>query len=206
MYLTAPCAKIKRMRLALALLLFLLGTPEALAKKKPPTLAQMAVARVTESFVTAPIDQEVCFSPEGNCDVKLWKFIQSAKVSLDVAVFDITHDKIAHEIMVASKRIPVRVITDRRQSKGQYSVVSTMIKAGVDVRIGKQRGIMHNKFCLVDGKMVQTGSFNYTDGASTKNNENQIYLSNPGVVAQYRSRFDALWAEATPASKLVSRP
>lgn len=194
------------MRPAYLLLCVFLLSPHAFAKKKPPTLAQMAAAKVTETWVTAPIDQEVCFSPEGNCDVKLWKLIQSAKVSLDVAVFDITHDKIAHEIMVASKRIPVRVITDRRQAKGQHSVVSTMIKAGVDVRLGRQRGIMHNKFSIVDGRMVQTGSFNYTDGASTKNNENQIYLSAPGVVAQYQSRFDALWSEATPASKLISRP
>ena len=194
------------MRLLLITLLLWAAPPEAFARKKPPTLAQMAAAKVTEAFVTAPIDQEVCFSPEGNCDVKLWKFIQGAKASLDVAVFDLTHDKIAHEIMVASKRIPVRVIVDRRQAKGQYSDIKTLIKAGVDVRLGQQRGIMHNKFSIVDGKMIQTGSFNYTDGASTKNNENQIYLSTPGIVQRYRERFEEMWARAAPASKLISRP
>lgn len=149
----------------------------------------------TAAFASNPT---VCFSPDGGCDEKLWTFIQSAKKSLDVAVFDLTHEKIVHEILVASRRVPVRVVVDRRQSKGQHSLVSTLIKAKVPVRYGRQRGIMHNKFTIVDGAALETGSFNYTDGASRKNHENQIYLSDVTVVAAYQKEFDKLWDEATP--------
>lgn len=149
---------------------------------------------------------EACFSPDEGCDEKLWKFIQSAKKSLDIAVFDLTHEKITHEILVASKRVPVRVVVDRRQSKGQHSLVSTLIKGGVPVRIGRQRGIMHNKFTIVDGERMETGSFNYTASASTKNQENQLYLSDAATVTRYRDRFEKIWSEAKIPEDGIAKP
>jgi phosphatidylserine/phosphatidylglycerophosphate/cardiolipin synthase-like enzyme len=141
----------------------------------------------------------VCFSPDGGCDEKLWTFFQSAKKSLDVAVFDLTHEKIVHEILVASRRVPVRVVVDRRQSKGPHSLVSTLVKAKVPVRFGRQRGVMHHKFAIVDGVTLQTGSFNYTDSATRRNRENQLYLADPAIVGAYRKEFDRLWDEGAPA-------
>jgi len=153
-----------------------------------------------DAAVPLPQDLETCFSPDEACDVKLWKLIQSTKKSLDVAVFDVTHPKIIHEILVASKKVPTRILVDRRQSKGKHSLVSTLLKANANVRFGKQRGLMHNKFVIVDGAMIQTGSFNYTMGATEKNNENQIYIANPAVIARYQARFDEIWEKAAPSS------
>lgn len=152
--------------------------------------------RLNEADVLAPANGEACFSPDGGCDVKLWKFLQSAQKSIDIAVFDLTHEKITHEIAVAAKRIDVRVVVDRRQAKGEHNLVSTLIKAGVNVKYGVQRGIMHNKFVIVDGARLETGSFNFTGGASERNQENQIYLADAKVVAQYRERFEKIWENA----------
>lgn len=188
------------MQLAISFLtLFLVVTASARNSRKP------AAEKVSNESVAAPVDHEVCFSPGGSCDVKLWKFMQSAKTSLDIAVYDLTHTRIVHEIAVASKRIPTRVVVDRRQSKGDHSLVSVLIKAGVPVRFGVQRGIMHNKFTLVDGKRLETGSFNYTEGATFKNQENQIYLAEPSVVETYRQQFEAMWKASKPAATELAR-
>lgn len=157
-----------------------------------------------EAQISPPVDKEICFSPSGDCDVKLWKFIQSAQSSLNIAVYDLTHEKIAHEIAVMSKKIPVRLIVDRRQAKGEHSLVKMLVKAGVNIRYGYQRGLMHNKFTIVDLKKLETGSFNYTHGATERNNENQIYLEDPRVVKRYMDRFEELWAEATSTTKDIS--
>jgi len=172
----------------------------AFAKKKEPTLFDSVKQTANEAMTAPPKENEVCFSPENLCDVKFWKFLQTAQKSLDIAIFDITHEKIVHEILVAkvSRKIPVRVVVDTRQSKGQHSLVSLLIKGGANVRFGKQRGVMHNKFTILDGKMLQTGSFNYTNAAATKNNENQIYLSNPAIIEQYQKRFEELWQNGRP--------
>ncbi len=136
--------------------------------------------------------------------MKLWKFIQSAQASLDVAIYDINHPKIVHEILVASKRIPVRVLVDKRQAKGNHSLVDLLIKAGANVRYGRQRGIMHNKFTIVDGKRVEIGSFNYTMHATESNNENQIYLAVPAVVDRYKKRFEDIWDNGMPSGGVVA--
>lgn len=137
-----------------------------------------------------------CFSPDEKCDEQLISFMRSAKKSMDIAIFSLTHPQIVHEILVASRRIPVRVLVDRRQSKEKHALVSTLIKAQVPVRSGYQRGIMHHKFVIVDKDRLETGSFNFTHGASFKNQENQIYISKSEVVSRYLTRFEKMWHEA----------
>jgi phosphatidylserine/phosphatidylglycerophosphate/cardiolipin synthase-like enzyme len=85
---------------------------------------------------------------------------------------------------------------DKREAKGPHSLVALLIKAGANVRHGHQRGIFHNKFTIVDGKMIETGSFNYTNHASRSNNENQIYLANPQIVDRFKKHFDEVWERA----------
>jgi len=146
---------------------------------------------------------EVCFSPDEGCDQKLAAFIQSAKKSVEVAVFDVNLDQVVHQLLVQSKKIPVRILVDRRQSKGRHSLVPLLIKAGAQVRLGYQRGIMHHKFVIVDGKRLMTGSFNFTNGASFKNQENQVYLDDPALLNRFTQRFEKSWKDSRhPKEKL----
>jgi phosphatidylserine/phosphatidylglycerophosphate/cardiolipin synthase-like enzyme len=151
-----------------------------------------------EALVAPPADQEVCFSPDEPCDIKLHKFVASAKESIDLAIYDINLDSLVHELLVQSRKIPVRILVDRKQARGSHSLVPLLVKSGVQIRYGHQRGIMHNKFTLVDGKRLETGSFNHTHHAAFANSENQIYLSAPAIVSRYRKRFEKLWAEGEP--------
>ena len=170
-------------------------------KSRPQPGSASELAQVAE-----PLAFEVCFSPEEPCGTKLIKFLQAAKKSLDIAVYDINLDQLVHHIALAAKRMPVRVVVDLRQSKGEHSLVTTLIKAGVNVRYGRQRGVMHNKFIIRDGVMLETGSFNFTNHATLANNENQIYLDKPEVVARYVERFNQIWERAKPAALLEPAP
>lgn len=177
---------------------------QALAKKKPKSLTKQLLEKVQDSIdfqtTKTPQDNEVCFSPDEACDFKLVKFVDSAQKSIDVAVYDINRDQLVHHLLVQAKKIPVRIVVDQRQAKGPHSLVSTLIKAGANIRYGRQRGIMHNKFVIIDGKMIETGSFNYTNHASEANNENQVYLANPAIVERFKNRFEEIWAKAKPAN------
>jgi len=148
--------------------------------------------------VAAPKPNEVCFAPVDPCDQKLLAFVKTARKSLDVAIYDINLDQLVHQLAVASKSIPVRVVVDQRQSKGSHSLVGLLVKAGVQVKYGHQRGIMHNKFTVLDNAMVEAGSFNYTHHASEANNENQVYLNTPEIVSRYKARFEQIWADGKP--------
>ena len=175
------------------LLLSIFASP-AEARKKTKT--DEFLSAIDAALIKEPKDQEVCFSPEERCDIKLEKFVKSAKKSIDVAVFDLNLDQFVHQLLVASKKIPVRIVADRRQAKGNHSLVPLLIKAGAQIRYGRQRGLMHHKFTIVDGKMLQTGSFNYTNHASKANHENQLYIANPSVIKRYQQHFETLWDKA----------
>jgi phosphatidylserine/phosphatidylglycerophosphate/cardiolipin synthase-like enzyme len=151
--------------------------------------------------IEAPKDFEVCFSPDEPCDLKLARFVRDAQKSLDIAIYDITLDQLVHEILVKSKKIPVRIVVDQRQSKGQHSLVRLLVKAGANIRYGRQRGIMHNKFIVRDGAMIETGSFNYSNNAYKNNHENQVYLAHPQVVERFSKRFDEIWTKAKEIPK-----
>jgi phosphatidylserine/phosphatidylglycerophosphate/cardiolipin synthase-like enzyme len=170
----------------------------SVADARSRSVGSSLLSAIDAALVKAPQDQEVCFSPDEPCDIKLIKFIESAQKTIDVAIYDLNLDQLAHQLLVASKKLKVRILVDRRQAKGPHSLVPLLIKAGAQVRYGRQRGIMHNKFAVVDGRMVELGSFNYTNHASRANNENQIYLANPAIVERYEKRFENIWAKGDP--------
>jgi phosphatidylserine/phosphatidylglycerophosphate/cardiolipin synthase-like enzyme len=85
---------------------------------------------------------------------------------------------------------------ERRNSKNSHSGVPKLLRAGVRVRYGRQKGIMHHKFVLIDRTRLETGSFNFTNGAANKNQENQIYLDESVMVSSFVKQFEKMWTES----------
>lgn len=184
-------------KIALPLVLSIVSLSAEARKKSKPAQEEVAERSSDSAEIKAPQDLDVCFAPDEFCDLKLVKFIESAEKSIDVGIFDINLDQLVHTLLVKSKKgVAVRIVVDQRQSKGTHSLVSTLIKGGADIRYGKQRGIFHNKFVIVDEKMIETGSFNFNNHAALANQENQIFLANPAIVKRYKDRFDSIWTEA----------
>ena len=50
-------------------------------------------------------------------------------------------------------------------------------------------GLMHNKFCVVDGEIVLTGSFNWTHTAATESYENEIVTNDRLTALEYVDYF-----------------
>ena len=63
----------------------------------------------------------------------------------------------------------------------------------IPVEIDDARGHMHHKFCIVDHKLIITGSYNWTKSAANKNYENILINSDSKVVKSFQSEFDKLW-------------
>jgi len=150
----------------------------------------------------------ICFSPMEPCDERIVKWLDTATVSIDLAAYDFTLDALAHHLLVKARTIPVRVIADRRQAHGSHSLLPMLIRASNDpklklklsVRFGKQRGIMHHKFTILDHRRLETGSFNYTNNASRNNQENQVYLDEAETVKRFSEHFDRMWKAAKTAT------
>ena len=55
---------------------------------------------------------------------------------------------------------------------------------------------MHDKYIIIDGKTIETGSFNYTQNAELHNAENVIVINNNKKLAKsYMQDWQKLWDE-----------
>lgn len=156
----------------------------------------LAIACIQFSFSSAGAIQnlQTCFSPRENCDDVIVDYIKTATKTVDMAIFSLALDDIHTALLQAKKKgVKIRIVADRDQALGDHSQIPEMISAGFDIRYGSQKGLMHNKFTIVDGQWVETGSYNYSYSASSLNAENQIYLNDAKVVSRYMEDFENLW-------------
>ena len=54
---------------------------------------------------------------------------------------------------------------------------------------------MHNKFCVVDGRYVWTGSTNITDNGMYRNNNNALLITSPRLAVNYTNEFSEMFAD-----------
>ncbi len=134
------------------------------------------------------------FSPNGGAADYIIGFIDKTKNSLDIAVYSLTHDKIAEAIIRAKHRgVKIRVLTDYLQSKGGGSDDELLESAGVLLRRDTQSGLMHHKFAISDNNAIGLGSFNWSINADTRNMENWNVCRIKYVIDNYNREFEKIW-------------
>lgn len=138
------------------------------------------------------------FSP-GGAEALVVRTIESASKEILVAAYSFTDARIARSLVDASRRgVRVRVVLDSSQLSGKYSSATFLANAGLPVRIDGKHAIMHNKYMVIDGVTVQTGSFNYTSAAIRKNAENVLVVrDNPQLAKEYATDWITHWNHST---------
>jgi phosphatidylserine/phosphatidylglycerophosphate/cardiolipin synthase-like enzyme len=136
------------------------------------------------------------FSPQDSAlEQAIIPFIASATKKLDVGIFFLTDERIAHALKQAVKRgVEVRMIFDGLAAGHQSSLHTELQQSGVKVRVENWGGKMHMKTAIADGKHVLMGSMNWSLSGDRVNDENTIVVSNNrslgGKVGRY---FQKLW-------------
>jgi phosphatidylserine/phosphatidylglycerophosphate/cardiolipin synthase-like enzyme len=122
--------------------------------------------------------------------------INSAKQTLDIAIYSLTHPDIVSAIKEAKKRgVVVRIISDKIQSAGktQDEALKLLGSAGIPMKINKHNGLMHLKVTIVDKKVVTTGSYNYSQAASTSNDEVLMVIHDEATAKAFTDQFERMW-------------
>lgn len=139
---------------------------------------------------------DVYFSPDKNNEKVVDSLVESAKKTLDVAAYSLTLPSFANALIDAKERgVKVRVIMDKQQAGGPSSLDEALISAGIPLKIDSWSGLMHSKYIVIDGKRVQTGSFNFTRNAVFNNRENFIVTNDKKTVKAYAENFEQMWEE-----------
>jgi phosphatidylserine/phosphatidylglycerophosphate/cardiolipin synthase-like enzyme len=198
--------------LALCVLALVSGAAAAKGKKAKPSITDQITTGAIDIAKTAIINRlnrvpsgsliEIAFAPfpQRQAQHLVEKIIDSAETSVVIAAYQMTSKPIADALCNAATRgVAVTAVLDQRSnphgpgnSKRDY-----LDACGVAVRADAKYPIMHDKFIVVDGKHVETGSFNYSFAAAERNAENAMVIwNNPELAKRYAAEFDRLFNEA----------
>src|SRR3989344_5513922 len=125
---------------------------------------------------------DVYFCPRDNCEEKLINLVGSSE-----------------KINCAFYELNLLNLIDSFKDKGYSMVVDNdnyeEISGMKNVIKDDRTALMHDKFCIFDGKIISTGSFNPTVNDNTKNNNNLVIISSEYLAGNYNDEFQSFLAD-----------
>jgi hypothetical protein len=154
--------------------------------------------------ISAP---EVYFLPKNidEFNQRLMGLLDNAKDHVFVAMYWLTDTSIINKLISLKQRgIDVQIIFD--ESVDKYKNVDGFVQQLLQNKIipyvlpNTPSGIMHNKFVVIDGRFVVTGSANFTATVFNKvpnrfNNENIVIFNSSEIAAKYGEEFLGILSE-----------
>ena len=137
---------------------------------------------------------EVYFSLYDNPQKEIIKNINQAEAFVNIAMYIFTDREIALPLIKAHERgVKVRLYLDQDQVDYKYSQSRFLVQKGIKTRISTNNYIMHNKFAIIDNRLLLTGSYNWTFSANHRNDENLMVIDDPEIISRFQNYFEKLW-------------
>lgn len=155
---------------------------------------------------------ECYFSPTDGLAQAVSRAIHSADYSIAFSLLIFTSNPIFSAMAQRSSVKPGLAIygvleSDNHAASG--SEWDNLVGMGWDVHLDALPGWLHHKYAVIDwgtdsDPLLVTGSYNWTQSAEERNDENLIIVHDPVVADQYWQEFAARYHEAGGASPLTS--
>ena len=149
---------------------------------------------------------------DGKALSQLVKFIQGAKHSLDVAIYDMRNPDVLKALKGMSTKVQLHILYDAGKAGGNSTTVDPKVSttaqainaAGLKALAQpvKEKGghLMHDKFIVRDGASVWSGSGNFTNGGLLLQDNNFFTMDSPTIAAAYSKMFGDLSSPGHTAS------
>jgi phosphatidylserine/phosphatidylglycerophosphate/cardiolipin synthase-like enzyme len=119
-------------------------------------------------------------------------FLNSATRSIHGAFFEFELPAAAEVCIEKHKQgVDVRIVSDSNY-KGR-SAIQSCVAAGIPVVFDNRDAFMHDKFCVVDERLVWTGSTNVTENCMYRNDNNSLVLDSPKLAEDFSAEFDEMF-------------
>ncbi len=132
----------------------------------------------------------------GGLDETLAAEIEQARLSVDLAFFDFDLPRVASALVAARGRgVAVRAVIDAQNLGAPPTALAAgaLQRAGIPITFDRRPAFMHNKFVVVDRRVVWTGSWNATVRDTYDNDNNLLRLADERVAANYLIKFELLF-------------
>jgi len=130
------------------------------------------------------------FGPKENLSEQLIKLINLSKENIYGAFYSLELTKVASALIDAKNRgVKVHLVMDKgriNSPRSQYA----LLRKHISIKVTRQpRGLMHNKFCVFDNKVIWTGSYNPTYNGTYYNNNNVVIINSKVLAEDFIGEF-----------------
>jgi phosphatidylserine/phosphatidylglycerophosphate/cardiolipin synthase-like enzyme len=142
-------------------------------------------------YFTDP-DSPTAGSYRGGPDTALAEAIRKARVSVDAAIYHLNLWSIRDALISAHETgVAVRIVTE---SDNMDEVeIQEVRDAGIEILGDRRESLMHNKFVVIDGAEVWTGSMNFTINGGYRNNNNLIIIRSSRLAENFTAEFEEMF-------------
>ena len=124
-------------------------------------------------------------------DQALIKIIDSAHMSLDIAIYHLTAPDVIEALHRACSRgVRIRIVLEATESQPQGLPNCIQRKLDLNERL------MHHKFMIVDQRAIWTGSTNWTPSGLYFDANNAVLIQSPAVTHAYEAEFEEMFTSA----------
>lgn len=129
-------------------------------------------------------------------DKALAQAIDRARMSVDVAIYDLNLYSFSNALIRAHRRgVKVRVVTESDNMDNVETMIPALKEAGIAVIGDRREGSMHNKFTVIDRVEVWGGSMNYSYNDAYRSDNNLICIRSTEVAEIYTTEFNEMFEE-----------
>ena len=153
-------------------------------------------------YFTTPEATAGLDDPTGGIPDRVAASFAAAQGTIDVAVYELDLPILSSALVEAAGRgVRVRLVTDT-DSIGEEPI-QALIEAGIPVIDDQRDAIMHDKFVVIDGAIVWTGSMNFTRNDAYRNNNSFIEITSTRLAQNYTREFEEMFTrrEFGPTSR-----
>jgi phosphatidylserine/phosphatidylglycerophosphate/cardiolipin synthase-like enzyme len=136
----------------------------------------------------------IYFTPPSDVAAAVVEVIDQSQTEVLVQAYGFTHNGIAQALLRAHARgVQVKVLLDAKTDTTNRFVTDLLVAQRIPLRLDAGHAIAHNKVIVVDGELVITGSFNFTNSAQTRNAENLLVLKSIELADSYKANWQNHW-------------
>ncbi len=128
----------------------------------------------------------------GGPDAALVAAIDGARLSVDLALYDLNLWSVRDALVAAERRgVAVRVAAESDNLDERE--FQDLIQAGIPVLGDRREGLMHHKFVIIDRQEVWTGSMNMTTNGAYRNDNNLLRVRSARLAESYLVEFEEMF-------------
>ena len=148
-----------------------------------------------EDFRPGGTPVEVFFSPEDRISERLLDLVGQANKSVHFLAYTFTLDDLGQELVEKHQSgVDVRGVFEADMLPGSTGTEFDLFRrAGLDIRLDGNPGLMHEKLVIIDGETVVVGSYNFTRAADERNDENILIIHDAIIANLFEKEFNLIF-------------